>query len=79
MVDWQRFRPQDFEYDFERDKLAAHGVTFEEAVEGFFSDVEIRRNKRYRDRDQLVEVTIAGRPLKIIFQLKLRHIVRIIT
>jgi uncharacterized DUF497 family protein len=37
-VKWNEFEPADFEYDFERDKLAAHGVSFEEAVETFFSD-----------------------------------------
>ena len=31
MVNWNRFIPSDFEYDFERDKLAAHGVEFNEA------------------------------------------------
>ncbi len=70
MVNWSRFSPKDFEYDFERDELAAHRVTFEEAVECFFSDFEIRRNKRYRDRYQLLGGTIGGRKLKIIFQLK---------
>jgi len=30
MVDWHRFTPSDFEYDFEQDKLAVHGVTFNE-------------------------------------------------
>ena len=79
MVDWSRFRPQDFEYDFERDKLAAHGVTFEEAVEAFFLEFEVRRNKRHRDRYQLVGSTNAGRRLKVIFQLKPNHIIRIIT
>lgn len=54
MVNWARFTPADFEYDFERDELAAHRVTFEEAVECFFSDFEIRRNKSYRDRYQLL-------------------------
>lgn len=49
MVKWHEFEPTDFEYDFERDKLAAHGVTFEEAVETFFSDFAIRRNKRDHD------------------------------
>jgi hypothetical protein len=24
MVDWHRFTPSDFEYDFERDELGAH-------------------------------------------------------
>ena len=79
MVDWHRFTPSDFEYDFERDELDAHGVTFDEAVECFFSDFEVRRNKSYRDRYQLFGSTIGGRRLKVIFQLKPRRVVRIIT
>ena len=79
MVDWHRFVPTDFEYDFERDELAAHHITFEEAVECFFSDFEVRRNKSYRDRYQLLGRTIGGRRLKIIFQLKYEDVVRIIT
>ena len=79
MVNWQRFTPVDFEYDFERDELAAHRVTFEEAVECFFMDFEIRRNKSYRDRYQLLGKTLGGRQLKIIFQLRTGNVVRIIT
>ena len=79
MVKWDRFTPSDFEYDFENDKLAAHGVTFEEAVECFFSDFQVRRNKKYQDRYQLIGVTVGGRKLKIIFQLKPSKVVRIIT
>lgn len=79
MVNWHRFTPSDFEYDFERDKLAAHRITFEEAVECFFSDFEVRRNKSFQDRYQLVGRTAGGRDLKIIFQLKPNNIVRIIT
>lgn len=79
MVDWNRFNPADFEYDFERDKLSAHNVTFEEAVECFFSDFEVRRNKSYKDRYQLIGSTLGGRRLKIIFQFKPGNIVRIIT
>jgi len=79
MVNWNVFTPSDFEYDFERDKLASHGVTFEEAVECFFSDFEVRRNKAYRDRYQLLGRSMAGRRLKIIFQLKPGNVVRIIT
>ncbi len=66
LVNWHRFTPTDFEYDFERDELAHH-ITFDEAVECFFSDFEIRRNKSYRDRYQLRGRTIGGRRLKIIF------------
>jgi uncharacterized DUF497 family protein len=79
MVNWHRFEPSDFEYDFERDKLAAHRITFEEAVECFFSDFEVRRNKSFRDRYQLVGRTSGGRSLKIIFQLKPNNVVRVIT
>jgi uncharacterized DUF497 family protein len=79
VVKWEEFEPTDFEYDFERDKLAAHGVTFEEAVETFFSNFTIRRNKRDRDRYQLLGRSLSGRALKIIFQLKPGRIVRIIT
>ena len=75
-MDWSKFTPQDFEYDFERDELAAHRITFEEAVECFFSDFEVRRNKRYRDRYQLLGKTLGGRKLKVIFQLKPQSIVR---
>jgi len=79
VVNWQRFTPTDFEYDFERDELAAHHVSFGEAVECFFADFEVRRNKSYRDRYQLLGHTIGGRSLKIIFQLKPGNTVRIIT
>jgi uncharacterized DUF497 family protein len=79
VVRWQSFTPSDFEYDFENDKLAAHRVTFYEAVECFFSDSQVRRNKRYRDRYQLIGTTLGGRNLKIIFQLKPGNVVRIIT
>jgi len=79
LVDWHRFTPANFEYDFERDKLSGHRVGFNEAVECFFSDFEIRRNKRFRDRYQLIGRTLGGRRLKIIFQLKPQNVVRIIT
>jgi hypothetical protein len=54
-------------------------VTFDEAVECFFSDFQIRRNKKYLDRHQLLGRSFGGRELKIIFQLKPRKVVRIIT
>jgi uncharacterized DUF497 family protein len=72
-VNWRTFAPSNFEYDFENDKLFQHRVTFNEAVECFFSDFEIRRNKKYRDRYQLLGTTFAGRSLRIIFQLKGEH------
>lgn len=79
MVRWNNFTPSDIEYDFESDKLAAHNITFDEAAECFFSDFQIRKNKRYKDRYQLIGATYGGRMLKIIFQLKPGRVVRIIT
>ena len=79
MVDWNRFSPTDFEYDFDNDKLSVHRVTLDEAVECFFSDFTVRRNKTYKDRFQVYGTTIGGRFLKIIIQLKPGGIVRIIT
>ena len=78
MVNWRRFIPLDFEYDFEHDELADHCITYEEAVECFFSSFEFIRNKSYRDRYQLIGRTVGGRHLKIIFQLNRNDLVRII-
>jgi uncharacterized DUF497 family protein len=78
-MDWSKFEPTDFEYDFESDKLSAHRITFKEAVECFYNDFQIRRNKSFKDRYQLMSETFGGRRLKIIFQLKPNLIVRIIT
>jgi len=52
-MDWSKFEPTDFEYDFERDELFAHRISFREAVECFYEDFEVRRNKSFADRYQL--------------------------
>ena len=78
MANWHRSTSSDFEYDFEQAKLGSHGLTFNEAVECFFSDFEVRRNKKFKDRYQLLGKSIAGRRVKIVFQLKPKDIVRII-
>jgi uncharacterized DUF497 family protein len=81
MVNRRRFTPTDFEYDFEKDKLAVHHIDFEEAAECFFNVFEVRCNKprKHRDRYQLLGHAGGGRHLKIIFQLKPDSVVRIIT
>jgi uncharacterized DUF497 family protein len=79
VVNWHRFTPTDFEYDFEKDKLADHRIEFEEAIECFFCDFQVRRNKKYKNRYQLMGVILGGRKLEIIFQFKPRNVVRIIT
>jgi hypothetical protein len=48
-------------------------------MECFFSGFSVRRNKRFRDRYQLIGRSLSGRRLKIIFQLKPKKVVRIIT
>ncbi len=78
MVNWSRFQPSNFEYDFDSDKLATQTISFEEAVERFFADFVVRRNRQFKDRFQLIGITWAGRSLKIIFQLKPGNVVRII-
>jgi len=42
-------------------------VTFNEAVECFVSNFEVHRNKKFKDRYQLISETIDSRNLKIIF------------
>ena len=78
-MDWSKFQPTDFEYDFERDELFSHRLTLDDAIECFYNDFQIRRNKSFKDRFQLIGETFGGRKLKIIFQLKPNRIVRIIT
>jgi hypothetical protein len=63
MVDWNRFSPADFEYDFERDELEFRGAPKQELS---------------RPLSALGQ-TIGGRKLKIIFPVKDNNVVRIIT
>jgi len=79
MVAWHEFTPSDIEYDEEKDKLALHGVSFDEAVDCFFNEFEVGRNKSYSDRFKLYGRSNSGRALLIIFQLKPGNVVRIIT
>jgi len=79
VVDWSRFTPSSFEYNDASDKLAHHAISLEEATQCFFNGFEVRRNRRFRDRYQLLGQTDGGRRLKVIFQLKPRSVVRIIT
>lgn len=78
-MNWNKFTPSEFEYDEEKNKLSKHGVTLEEALQCFYNDFIVLRNKRFKDRWQLIGQTDGGRRLKIIFQLKPKRVVRIIT
>ena len=79
MPKWNEFIPEEIEYDFEKDKLHDHNVTIEEVCQCFFNPFEIRKNKKFKDRFKLLGFSDAGRPLCIIFQLKNKTTVRIIT
>ncbi|MCX7707940.1 MAG: hypothetical protein N2204_08040 [Anaerolineae bacterium] len=41
MVNWERFIPTDFEYDFEHDELAAHHITFRTLSESEIDQIVI--------------------------------------
>ena len=79
MVNWYEFEPSDIEYDFDADELAAHAVTYDEAVQCLFNDFEVRRDKLHRDRYRIVGQSDGGRRLLIIVQAKPDNVVRIIT
>lgn len=80
MTSWNKIVFRDFEYDEAiEEKLHAHKISFSEAVECFYNPFIIRRNKKFKDRFQLIGNTDSGRQLKIIFQLKKKDTVRIIT
>lgn len=79
MPKWNEFIPQEIEYDYENNELDAHCVNIEEAIQCFYNKYEIRRNKKYKDRYKLLGTTDSGRSLSLIFQLKQKNTVRIIT
>lgn len=80
MVDWNRVIFREFEDDETvREKLHAHRLTFEEVVQCFYNPFQVRKNRSFQDRFQLMGRTGGGRRLRVIFQLKPGGIVRIIT
>jgi uncharacterized DUF497 family protein len=79
MTNWNEFVPDQIEYDFESDKLHFHGLTIDEAVECFYMPYSIRKNKKYKDRFKILGKTDSGRSICIIFQLKNKKTIRIIT
>jgi uncharacterized DUF497 family protein len=79
MTKWNQFVPDAIEYDFNNDELHAHLVSIDEAAQCFYNQFVIRRNKSFSDRFKLFGITDAGRRLCIIFQLKKKSTVRIIT
>ena len=79
MVFWQKFAPDQFEFEFDESELAAHGVTIDEAVEVFWNGFDVRRNKKHHGGYQLIGRTDAGRSLKLIVYERREGIIRVKT
>ncbi len=79
MPKWNDFIPDQIEYDFDRDKLHIHRISLHEAIQCFYNPYTIQKNKRFHDRYKLIGKTDFGRNLCIIFQLKYKRTIRIIT
>ncbi len=79
LVYWQKFDPAAFEYEFDEDELAAHGINVDEAAEVFWNGFEVMRNKRQGTGYQIIGLTDAGRVLKVIAYEKRKGLIRVIT
>ena len=79
MVFWQKFDPDEFDFEFDEDELAGHRVTIDEAVEVIWNGFDVQRNKGYHGGHQLVGRTDAGRSLKLIVYEKSKGLIRVIT
>ena len=79
MVFWQKFDPEQFDFEFDDSELATHGITADEAVEVIWNGFDVRRNKRYHGGYQIVGRTDGGRALKLIVYEKRTGVIRVIT
>jgi len=79
VVFWQKFDPEQFDFEFDENELAKHGITVDEAVEVIWNGFDVRRNKRYHGGYQIVGRTDGGRALKLIVYEKRKGFIRIIT
>lgn len=66
MVDWNRFDAAEYGLEFNAEKLAAHGVGVHEAAELLWNGFIVRRNKRFKDRVQIIGRSDSGRAIKLI-------------
>lgn len=79
MVFWQKFNPDQFEFEFDEGELSEHGITIDEAVEVIWNGFDVRRNKRYHGGYQITGRTDGGRALKLIVYEKRTGLIRVIT
>jgi hypothetical protein len=81
VVDWHRFDPSEWRVEYDIDKLAAHQVGDWEAAEVIWNGFVVRPNagKHGPHRYQLLGLTDAGRPLKLIVHVSVDRYMRVIT
>lgn len=79
MVFWQKFDPEQFDFEFDEAELAGHAITADEAIEVIWNGFEVRRNKRYHSGYQIIGYTDGGRKLKLIVYEKEKNLIRVIT
>ncbi|MGH9874939.1 MAG: hypothetical protein ACRD9S_20990 [Pyrinomonadaceae bacterium] len=79
VVFWQRFDPEQFEFEFDVIELAAHNITSDEAVEVIWNGFDVYRNKKHHGGYQLIGRTDAGRNLKLIVYEKRKGLIRVKT
>jgi uncharacterized DUF497 family protein len=79
VVNWTRFDPAEFIFEFNTEKLAAHGIHEEEAAEVLWNGFRPLRDKNHDDRYLLLGRTDAGRPLKLVVVILDRRRLRIMT
>ena len=79
MVNWTRFDPSEFEFEFNERKLAAHDIGADEASEVLWNGFQPLRDKEHADRYRLLGRTDAGRPLELVVVVLGKRRLRIIT
>jgi hypothetical protein len=79
VVFWQRFNPEQFDFEFDEDELAWHKITIDEVIEVIWNGFNVYRNKGYHRGYQLVGRTDGGRKLKLIVYEKRRDLLLVKT
>ena len=79
MVYWQKFDPEEYEFEFDEDELSQHSVTADEAIEVIWNGFDVRRNKKHHFGYQITGITDSGRLLKLIVYEKRPGLIRVIT
>ena len=79
MVNWTRFDAAEFDFEFNEEKLSAHGVSLDEAAEVLWNGFLPLRDKDYDDRYLLLGRTDGGRPLELVVVVLGKKKLRIIT